>query len=221
MNTTEAINTRRSIKHFDPDHQIPERDIRTLLELAMQSPTSFNLQHWRFVVITDPDLRQQIRSLAFDQHHMTEASALVLFTGDVKTWKKDPARYWRNTSQTVTDSMLGMIASFHEGREQLQRDEAMRSIGIAMQTLMLAAMEMGYQTCPTIGFEHESVAKLIRLPADHIIGPFVAIGKGIKPAWPKPGQLGYEEVVFHDRFPDWGQADQNATIPRLRAMTTA
>ena len=200
MNVWEAARRRRSVKHFDPTHEIPDHELRSLIETTMQSPTSFNLQHWRFVVISDRDLRRQIRALAFDQAHLTEASLLVLFTGDKSAWKKNPGRYWRNVVKPVQDFMLGMIGPFHEGREQLQYDEAMRSIGIAMQTLMLAATELGYQTCPTIGFDHHAVAELIRLPADQIIGPFVAVGKGVKDAWPKPGQLSYEEVVIHDRF---------------------
>ena len=93
------------------------------------------------------------------------------------------------------------MGPFHEGDEQLQRDEAMRSIGMAMQTLMLAATAMGYQSCPMIGFERDKVADADqRLPADHVIGPMVAIGKGTKDPWPKPGQLGLEEVLVHDRF---------------------
>ena len=201
MTVTEAAYTRRAIKHFDPHFRIPEAELRTLIETAMQSPTSFNLQHWRFVVITDPDLRKQIRAAGFDQPHLTEASVLILFTGDTLAWRKDPVRNWRNTAKPVQDLMLGFVGPFHDGRTQLQRDEAVRSIGMAMQTLMLAATEMGYQTCPIIGFDHETVAELVRLPADHVIGPFVAVGRGVKDAWPKPGQRSFEEVVVRDRFP--------------------
>ena len=84
---------------------------------------------------------------------------------------------------------------------ELQRDEAQRSIGMAMQTIMLAARGMGYDSCPMIGFDHEAVSKLIRLPADHCIGPIVAVGKKTKDSWPKPGQLSYAEVTIADRFP--------------------
>ena len=65
---------------------------------------------------------------------------------------------------------------------------------------MLAAQELGYQSCPMIGFEIEKVAELIKLPADYVIGPMVAIGKGIKEPWPKPGQVPLEELVFENSF---------------------
>jgi len=76
----------------------------------------------------------------------------------------------------------------------------MRSIGIAMQTIMLAAKSLGYDSCPMIGFDFDAVATLINLPADHVIGPMIAIGKGTKKPWPKPGQLALDEVVVTDRF---------------------
>ena len=200
MNTLEAIYQRRSFKHFDSDHQISEADTQKLLEAAIQSPTSFNIQHWRFVVVRDPELRKEIRAIGNDQAQMTDASLLILMTADVLAWKKEPARYWKNAPKEVADLLVNWMGPFHEGKEQLQRDEAQRSIGMAMQTLMLAAKAIGYESCPMIGFDHEAVAKLINLPVDHCIGPMVAIGKGIKDPWPKPGQLDLEQVVITDRF---------------------
>ena len=69
-----------------------------------------------------------------------------------------------------------------------------------MQTLMIAAKDMGYESCPMIGFDIDKVAELINLPEDHVMGPVVAIGKGMKEAWPKPGQLPLEELIKEDTF---------------------
>ena len=200
MDTFDAIYQRRAVKHYDPEHALSEEEIQKLINAAMQSPTSFNIQHWRFVVVTNAELRQQIRAVGNDQAQMTDASLLVLFTGDVKAWKKEPERYWRNAPEEVAQLLVNWMGPFHEGDEQLQRDEAMRSIGMAMQTLMLAAKDMGYDSCPMIGFDRDEVAKLVSLPDDHVIGPMVAIGKGLQAAWPKPGQLSYDEVVVQNRF---------------------
>ena len=65
---------------------------------------------------------------------------------------------------------------------------------------MLAAQELGYQSCPMIGFDIEKVAELVKLPDDHVMGPMVAIGKGIKDPWPKPGQLPLDEVIIENAF---------------------
>lgn len=200
MDVFEAIRARRAVKQYDPNHELTDDQIKQLLDAAMQAPTSFNIQHWRFVVIRDPELRKQIRAVGNDQAQMTDASLLILMTADVDAWKKEPARYWRNAPPEVAELLVNWMGPFHEGKPQLQRDEAQRSIGMAMQTLMLAAKGMGLDSCPMIGFDHEAVAKLVNLPADHCMGPMVAIGKGTKEPWPKPGQLAMDEVVITDRF---------------------
>lgn len=201
MNVIEAAYKRRSVKQFDPNHKLSEAEEKQLLEAMIQSPTSFNIQHWRFVILRDPELRAKIRKeFGNDQSQMTDASLLVLFTADVKAWQKSPERYWVNAPQEVSDLLVGWMGPFHEGREWLQRDEAQRSIGMAMQTLMLAAQDLGYQSCPMIGFDIDKVAELINLPEGHVMGPMVAIGKGIKEPWPKPGQLPLEDLVFENSF---------------------
>ncbi|MEX1023624.1 MAG: nitroreductase family protein [Planctomycetota bacterium] len=200
MDVFEAIATRRAVKHFDPEHRMSDAEITRLIESAMQSPTSFNIQHWRFVVVKDSELRQEIRAAGNDQAQMTDASLLIVMTADVDAWKKEPRRYWRNAPPEVAEILVNWMGPFHEGKPELQRDEAQRSIGMAMQTIMLAARAMGYDSCPMIGFDHEQVAELIRLPADHCMGPMVAVGKKTKDVWPKPGQMSLGEVLVVDRF---------------------
>ena len=201
MDTFEAIYKRRAIKHFDPDHRLTQKEETKLLEAAIQAPTSFNIQHWRFVVLRDPKLREKIRTeLGNDQTQMTDASLLILMTADKKAWTKNPDSCWRNAPPEVAKMLVDWIAPFHEGREWLERDEAQRSIGMAMQNLMLAAKALGYDSCPMIGFDIDKVAELIRLPEDHVMGPMVAIGKGTKDPWPKPGQLSLDEVVIDNSF---------------------
>ncbi len=201
MNVMQAIYKRRAVKHFDPQHALTQDEEKQLLEATIQAPTSFNIQHWRFVIFRDPELRKKIREdHGNDQAQITDASLLILFTADVKGWQKKPERYWKNAPKEVADLLVGWMGPFHEGRDWLQRDEAQRSIGIAMQTLMLAAQGLGYQSCPMIGFEGEKVAELVNLPEDYVVGPMVAIGKGVKDPWPKPGQLPLDQLVVENRF---------------------
>jgi nitroreductase len=200
MNTLDAIQDRRSIKQYDPTHRMTDAESRQLLEAAMQAPTAFNIQNWRFVNITDPQVRQQIRTVAWDQAQVTDASMLVVLCADLDAWKHDPARYWKNAPQPVQDYLVPAIAQYYEGREQVQRDECMRSCGLAGMTIMLAAKAMGYDSCPMDGFDFDAVAKIIQLPENHIISFMIAIGKGTQPAWVKPGQLDFSEVVIENTF---------------------
>lgn len=83
MDTIEAIQARRAVKQYDPNFVIPAADEARLLELARLAPTAFNLQHWRFVVVKDKALRAQIREVGWDQPQMTDASLLVIITGNL------------------------------------------------------------------------------------------------------------------------------------------
>ena len=200
MNVITAIETRRSIKAYDPNHRMTEAEIERLLGLAILSPSAFNIQNWRFVLVRDPALRGEICKAAWDQAQVTDASLLIVLCADLKAWEHDPARYWKNAAQPVQDFLVPAIPQYYQGRESVQRDEAMRSCGLAGMTLMLAAKEMGYDACPMDGFDYDAVGKLIRLPADHVISFMLAIGKGVKEPWPRGGQLPLQEVMITDRF---------------------
>jgi len=200
MNTIEAIKARRAIKHYDPNHKMSAAEERALLELALLSPTAFNIQNWRFVVVRDPEIRKQIRAVAWDQAQVTDASLLIVLCANLKAWEQDPVRYWRNAPQPVQEFLVPAIDQYYQGKPQVQRDEAMRSCGMAGQTLMLAAKAMGYDSCPMDGFDYEAVGKIIKLPEDHVISFMIAIGKKTQDSWPRPGQLPYDEVVIEDTF---------------------
>jgi len=200
MKTVDAIRSRRAVKHFDADHDMTEAEVNELLSLAVLSPTAFNIQNWRFVIVSDPALRKQIRAVAWDQSQVTDTSLFIILCADLRSWEKQPDRYWVNAPKEVIEFMIPAIDEYYRGKDQVQRDEAMRSCGIVAQTLMLAAKSMGYDSCPMDGFDYEKVGELIKLPDDHVIAMFVAIGKGTKEAWPRPGQLALDEVVIKDSF---------------------
>jgi len=125
---------------------------------------------------------------------------LVILCADLKAWEKSPQRYWQYAPQEVQDFILPAIKDYYAGKDQVQRDEAMRSCGIAAQTLMLTAKAMVYDSCPMDGFDFEQVAGLINLPEDHVIAMFVVVGKAVQEARPRPGQLPLNEVVIENCF---------------------
>lgn len=200
MDALQAIYERRAIKHFDPEHELTAEEEKTLMEAAIQSPTSFNMQNWRFVLVKDKQRRADIREAAWDQAHITDSSLLIVLTADLMAYGDNPAKYWKNAPKQVGEYLSGMMIPFYEGKDQLIRDEAMRSCGIAGQTIMVAAKAMGYDTCPMIGFDPEAVGKIINLPEDHAIGFIIVVGKRTQDPFEKPGQLPLEEVVITDKF---------------------
>jgi nitroreductase len=119
MDTIAAIETRRSVKHYDADHEMTQSEVDRLLSLAMLAPTAFNIQNWRFVLARDPELRRQLRAVAWDQAQVTDASLLVILCGDLRAWQREPTRYWRDAPTDVQDILVPAIGGYYEGKEQV------------------------------------------------------------------------------------------------------
>ena len=200
MNVTEAIDARRSVKHYDPEHVMPEEDLQELIRLTKLAPSSFNMQNYRLVVVRDKELRKQLRAVGWDQAQITDASVLFIMCADLTAHEADPSLYWGHAPQEVQDILGPALKPFYDGKPELTRDEGIRSTALAGMTLMLAAKGMGYDSCPMVGFDFDAVAKLINLPENHALSFMIAVGKEAKPAWPRGERLPDETVVIQDRF---------------------
>ncbi len=200
MDLFDVIAARRAIKHYQPNQPMPREDRERIIAAALQSPTSFNIQHWRIVRVTDSAQRQALRAVAMDQAQVTDASELWIVCADINAWQNEPQRYWRHADADTSSMIVNLLTDFYRGKPQLQRDEAVRSCGIMAQTVMLSAKALGYDSCPMIGFDAEKVAEIIELPEGHLIGLMLAIGKAEKPAWPRSGPLLPKEVMVENRF---------------------
>jgi nitroreductase len=200
VETFDAITGRRAVKRFDPDHRLSAAEVDRLLSLALLSPTAFNVQNWRFVIVRDPELRRQIRAAAWNQPQVTEASLFVVFCADLQAWNRQPERYWPEVPAETRRAVLAALDGYYRDKPQVQRDEAMRSCALAAQTLMLAAQSMGFDSCPMTGFDFGQVGELINLPADHVLVMAVAIGRGVEQAPPRAGRRALAVVAVSDRF---------------------
>ena len=201
MNTFDAIKTRRAVKKFDRTYKMSEQNIKFLMELALLSPTSYNQQNWRFIIVKDQKIKDRISRASHDQPQPSDGSLVIVLCGNTNSWRDDPTRYWKNASKERQITVTNALKLKYLDNPQNQRDEAMRSCAFAAQTLMLAARQMGLDSCPMRGFEYDDLAKIIDLPDDHIIVMMVVIGKALESAPPRSGQLDLNEVVFENKFP--------------------
>ena len=200
MNTFEAINTRRAIKKFDNTYKITPEQVKSLMELTIRSPTSYNQQNWRFITVTDQSIKDQISKVARNQPQPSDGSLVIILCGNMDAWKEDPLRYWKNSTSEKQEFVKNALYTKYANNPQNQRDEAIRSCGFAGQTIMLAARQMGLDSCPMVGFEYDELAKIINLPENHLIVLMIVVGKAAKPANPRGGQLPLDKVVFENKF---------------------
>ena len=199
MDTFEAITTRRAIKKFDPNYKMSSDDVDSLMKLAILSPTSYNQQNWRFVTVTDQSIKEKIGVAARNQAQPVDGSLVILLCGNMNAWKDDPLRYWQNHPAEKRELVKASLEKKYANSPQNRRDEAIRSCGFAGQTIMLAARQMGLDSCPMVGFDYDEMAKIIELPDEHLIVLMIVVGKSLEAAKKRGGQLPLEEVVFKNK----------------------
>ncbi len=200
MDTFDAIKTRRAVKKFDSAYKMTPDQVKSLMELTILSPTSYNQQNWRFVTVTDKSIKEQISKAARDQAQPKDGSLVVVLCGNLNAWKEDPLRYWKDHPVEKQELVASSLSKKYSGSPQNRRDEAIRSCGFAGQTIMLAAKQMGLDSCPMVGFDYDELAKIIKLPEDHLIVLMIVVGKAAEPANPRGGQLPLSDIVFENNF---------------------
>ncbi len=200
MDTFDAIRTRRAIKKFDSSYKMSSEDVKSLMELAILSPTSYNQQNWRFIIVTDQEIKEKISVAARGQAQPKDGSLVIVLCGNLNAWKEEPLRYWRDNTPEKQELVKTNLAKKYSESPENRRDEAMRSCGFAAQTIMLAAKQMGLDSCPMVGFEYDELAKIINLPEDYLIVMMITVGKRAEDAAERGGQLALDEVVFENNF---------------------
>lgn len=194
MNLSDIISGRRSVKNFDPEHAITNDKLATLFERVVLTPSSFNLQHWRFVVVRDAKNKARLREAAYNQEQIETASAAIVVVGKLSA-HEDAPRILAEAPANVQESTILMINDIYADKPQMRRDEAIRSASLAAMTLMYVAADMGYATGPLIGFDPAAVGDIIGLDEHYIPAMIVVIGKQIGEMRPRAARLPVSEVV--------------------------
>jgi nitroreductase len=183
MEFSEIVQQRRSIKSYLPDKEISDAELKDLMQEVVLSPSSFNLQHWTFIAVRDNGIREKIQQAAWNQEQVGTCSILLVICGKLNAYQDAPEIY-QGADQGIQDKVLPKIKNFYDGKDQLQRDEVIRSASLASMTLMLAAQNRGWATVPMIGFDPKEVSQLVNLSSNYI--PVMLMTLGFKKDDPRP-----------------------------------
>ncbi len=154
-----VLDARYAVKLFDANRKIDDATWQTLEKALVLSPSSFGLQPWKFVVITDDALKAELLPHAWNQPSVTSASHLVVFfaknvLGDEDVQKLMTATAEiRHMSQESLDGYAGMIggAISHMAPEDMLNWNK-RQVYIALGQLLASAALLGVDACPMEGF---------------------------------------------------------------------
>ncbi len=165
------MNFRHACKIFDETKKISDEDMYYILEVARKSPSSFGMEAWKFLVITNDELREELKPFCWNQPQITTCSHLVVVLAGIDTLKVESGvvrsqLMRRNLPQEKLDSFIKLYASHLSN--VLNDDEKIyqwsaRQTYIASANMMNAAANIGIDSCPIEGFEKENVEKVLKL----------------------------------------------------------
>jgi putative NAD(P)H nitroreductase len=182
----ELANTRHSVRAYEPGIEIGDTDLKRIFDTVILGPSSFNIQHWKFVVVRDQARKTQLRGLAFGQAQVEQAAAVVLVCGRLDAYE-DAQRIYGDADKPTREKYVPMIDGAYKGQPVLQREEAIRSGSLAAMSLMYAAKALGWDSGPMIGFDAASVGAMLRLDENTVPVMMIVIGKALGGEQPPRG----------------------------------
>lgn len=169
----EALQWRYATQMFDPARKIPAETWAALEASLVLTPSSYGLQPWKFVVITDPELRQNLLPLSYRQRQVVDASHLVVMCVKRKLAEEDVDRFLHRIVELrggTADSLTGLrrliVGDVVSGsRSQFVTEWAVRQAYIALGQFIAACSVLGVDTCPMEGFMPAKYDELLGLEA--------------------------------------------------------
>lgn len=199
-----TVKERRAVKHYDATHQLSKQDITELLDIANCAPSSWNLQHWKFLAITDPKDKERLLPIAYGQQQVVDASVVVAVLGDLQANLNADAVYVPavqagSMPADVKSAIMEQIEFAYANEPNFPRDEAIRNASLAAMQLMLAAKAKGLDSCPMGGYDADALIKAFGIPERYIPVVLIAIGKAAVPARPS-GRFPVSEAIIWNGF---------------------
>lgn len=201
----EAMDFRHACKTFDDTKKISDEDMQFTLEVGRKSPSSFGQEGWKFLVITNEELKAKIRPYCWDQPQVTTCSHLVIILAAIKDVKPEsgiPAKRFarREMPQEKKEFYNNLYKNHLTKTHTLDSDENIyywtaRQTYIAAGNMMTAAAIKGIDSCPIEGYDKEDVEKVLGLDTKkYQLSLVLPFGYRINPQSTQM-RLPFEEVV--------------------------
>ncbi|WP_072333651.1 MULTISPECIES: nitroreductase family protein [unclassified Paenibacillus] len=190
--------SRHSVRQYVPGITMSDEELNELLTLASSAPSSWNLQHWRFLVIREQAGKERLLPIAYGQQQVVDASAVIVVLGDLEANKVAEQVYEQATPE-IRSMMKQQVDGAYANNPVLARDEAIRNASFAAQQLMLAAKAKGYDTVPMGGYDAKALIREFSIPERYVPVVMIPVGKAAKPARPT-GRLPLEHQTIHESF---------------------
>ena len=204
MDVREAIKKRRSIRKFKPD-PIPEEKIRLLLESARLAPSGTNTQPWRFIIVKDNDTKKKLQEAAHNQRHVKSSPVIIVCCADLKAFKEFPER----VDELIESGALPertrevFIPYLKKGMDTVTKDALMvaaaANIAIAVEHIVLQAVEIGLGTCWVRWYEDDKVKEILDIPEHVEVMALLPVGVPDEEPSQRPRQK-LDKIVYSETY---------------------
>lgn len=194
LNDTDFITVakeRRSVRQYDAEYVMTEEEIREILEIAIQAPSSSNLQPWRFLVIQDKQTQQELLPIANNQQQIVDSSAVIAVLADIEGYKNAERIYGELVDKGIMKNEIKepYVASIMHNYGNFSAEKALSVAmidgGLVSMQIMLAAKAKGYDTVPMGGFDEAKFVDAFNVPENFKPVMLISIGKGTKAGFEK------------------------------------
>ena len=176
MEFEKIVHERYAAKLFD-GRKLPEPKINKLLELIRYSASSFNIQPWKIIVVTDAKLKEKLTPVSMNQKQIESCSHLLVFCAN-----KDIAGNIDMLENLMIES--GASTAYIEimrGFDKSLTDEqklswAQRQTYLALGNALNGAKSLGFDSCPMEGFDPKAYAKILNIPSNLVPTALCPIG---------------------------------------------
>ncbi|MEG4007545.1 nitroreductase family protein [Microcoleus sp. Pol11C1] len=213
INVKTALESRRAARSFKPD-PIPPAILAEILRLGVRSPSGYNLQPWRFIVLQDPASKQKLKACAFDQRQVVEAPTVLICCGDRRAGRPENTeavielgKATGAMNDNLADYMRQAIPQLFENRPCFDSLETWtnRHTMLAVAHLMIAAKSFGVDSCPMEGFVSAKVKEAFQIPEEVDVCCLLPLGYAAEPFKQYGGRFEVTQVYYSESY---GQALQ-------------
>jgi nitroreductase len=214
-----VISERRSTPRF-ASTPIPDSDLGRIIASGIESPSGYNLQPWRFVIVRDPEQRRKLRVASHNQPKIEQAPVVIVALGDPEGWREGDLDemirigaehgYAHPSKSGETRKLIHDYLSQHENLPMWLN----RQVMIALTTMMLMAEALGYDTALMEGFDESLVRQAVHAPDRMVAVCLLAIGRCDGEDKRYGGRFPTHKVVFSEYFGEILDEKLNANIRR-------
>lgn len=191
---------RRAVNNFNAAKPMAEGLLKDIIDLAVMAPSAFNLQPWRIIAVTSPEMKAKLHPVAFGQPKILDASATLILIGDREGYGADNS-VWDELKGMVgeegANGAMGMAAQLYGSSEERKIKFAESNAGLLGMSIMMAAQEYGVDSHPMSGMDFQGVKEAFELADSEEVVMLISLGyrDESKELYPRRMRKGYDEIV--------------------------